>query len=139
MNFIKLKEDAIIPTRATKSSAGYDVYSNETITLKPKEIAIIPTGIGYEGLPKNFVGIQAIRSGSAWKRHVMLLNGIGVLDSDYPEEVGVMLWNRTDNVTVTIDKGERIAQIVFVKYEILKDEETPTQKRTSGFGSTGTK
>lgn len=139
MNFFKIREDAIIPTRATEDSAGYDVYANATITIPPKGIAIIPTGVGYENLPKNYVGIQAIRSGSAWKRSVMLLNGIGVLDSDYPEEIGVMLWNRTDNVTVTIDKGERIAQIVFVKYETLKGEEPPTTKRESGFGSTGTK
>lgn len=138
MNFIKLKEDAILPKRATRSSSGYDVYANETITIEPKGIAIIPTGVGYEGLPPNFVGIQALRSGSAWKRNVMLLNGIGVLDADYPEEIGVMLWNRSD-LTVTIDKHERIAQIVFVKYQILEDEEKPTAKRESGFGSTGTK
>jgi dUTP pyrophosphatase len=136
MNFYAIRENAILPKRATKNSAGYDLFSNETVTIKPNEVKLIKTGIAYENLPKDIVGLLALRSSVALKRGLMLANGTGILDADFTQEVMVMVRNMNPFLC-TIEEGEKIAQIVFTKYITLKEEEQPTKERISGFGSTG--
>lgn len=139
MKFIKLNEDAILPERATQYSAGYDFYANETITIPPNDVAILKTGVTFEGLPTDSFIQMALRSSVSVNRPLLMANGIGVIDADYAGyEIGAILYNRSNNIFVTIEKGERIAQGIIVKYG-KAEEKKVTTKRVGGTGSTGTR
>lgn len=139
MKFIKVHEDAKLPERATINSAGYDFYVNETVTIPPNEVRILKTGVSFEGLPADSFIQLALRSSVSFKRPVMMANGVGIIDSDYAgHEIGVILYNRSNNIFVTIEKGERIAQGIILKYG-KAEEKKVTAKRVGGTGSTGTK
>lgn len=140
MKFVKLYEDAQLPQRQTEKAAGYDFHAYETITIPPCGIVVVPTGITFEGMATNQYLDMRIRSGTPIKRKVMLANGAGVVDSDYEgKDIGVILFNPSMSLPVTIDKGERIAQGLLLKYDVIDDEKKPTRKRGGGFGSTGAK
>lgn len=133
--------------RATKESAGFDICANLSNTeigvdILPHETTMIPTGICTE-MPKGSVGLVFPRSGLATKRGLRLANCVAVIDSDYRGEWFVPLHNDS-NVTRTIEHGERIAQVIFLKLPKVKMKEIPVEKFNSntergigGFGSTG--
>lgn len=130
-----------LPDYKTKGSAGIDLYANidEPVMLKPLERALIPTGL-YLSIPEGYeVQIRA-RSGLALKHGIALANGIGTIDSDYRGEIGVILVNLS-NEKYIINKGDRIAQMVLVKYEKIEFEEVEclddTDRGEGGFGHTG--
>lgn len=132
-----------LPSYETFASAGMDLraYIPETITLKPFERVLIKTGLFIE-LP---VGIEAQvrpRSGLAAKNGVTVLNAPGTIDADYRGEIGVILINLSQE-PFTIESGDRIAQLVFAKYERVLFTETEnlseTERGSGGFGSTGIK
>ena len=108
------------------------------LNISPGDRMLIPTGFI---IPEGFsVRIHA-RSGTSLKQGLILANSEGVIDSDYVEEVMVMLHNISEN-TVTIKDGDRIAQAELVKNETYTIEQTPVRpipktNRTGGFGSTG--
>lgn len=140
----KIKDNARIPKRATNGSAGMDLYAciNESITLNPGQLALVPTGIAIE-LPDN--GCAAFlyaRSGLGVKHGICLSNGVGVIDSDYRGEVCVGLCNVSDKA-YTIEPDERIAQMVIAPVftpDIEEvDELSDTSRGEGGFGSTGKK
>jgi dUTP pyrophosphatase len=135
MKWIKLKDDAIIPTRATIGSAGYDLCSNETIRLMPNEVKLVSTGITWDDVPENWVGFLNLRSSIALKRGLIEANGTGIIDSTYRDEIKVMVKNML-SIPCVIDYHERIAQITLVEYKIVPTEKKVTKKRTGGFGST---
>jgi dUTP pyrophosphatase len=137
MKWIKLHEDAVEPTRATENSAGYDFYSNEDVRILPNEVKVVKTGISFEGLPANgFIQLQ-LRSSISIKRPFIMANGVGIIDADYAgNEIGIILWNRS-NIPAVVDKGEKFAQAILLKYNTIDGEEKPTAKRTGGLGSTG--
>ena len=138
MKWVKLRDDAIIPTRATEHSAGYDFYAAETVRIMPGEVKIVPTGITFEGMQADEFLQLSLRSGVSIKRPFLLANGVGIVDSDYAgNEIGIILFNRSQNVPAVVDKGERIAQGVILKYHTVAGEKKPTRKRTGGYGSTG--
>jgi len=130
-----------LPEYKTKGSAGMDLQANidSPITLKPMERALIPTGI-YLSIPEGYEAQVRARSGLAIKHGISLVNGIGTIDSDYRGEIGVILIN-FGNEGFTINPGDRIAQIVFSKYEKaeLVEVETldTTERGKGGFGHTG--
>lgn len=140
----KVRENAIIPTRATEGSAGMDLYAciNEPITLKKGDTAIIPTGIAIGLDNKNLCAFVYARSGLAIKHGIGLLNSVGVIDSDYRGEICVGIIKQTDT-EYTIEPNERIAQMVIQPVEIPQivevDELDDTVRGAGGFGSTGTK
>ena len=137
MEWLKLTEDAIEPTRATLLSAGYDVHANETVRFEAGEAKIVKTGISFKFLDPNHYLQLSLRSGFSLKRPFLMTNGYGLIDADYAgKEIGVLLWNRS-NMPATVDKGERIAQIVILPYFTADNEKKPTAKRTGGYGSTG--
>lgn len=138
MKWLKLRDDAIIPTRATEHSAGYDFYAAETVRIMPGEVKIVPTGITFEGMaPDEFLQLS-LRSSISIKRPFLLANGVGIVDSDYAgNEIGIILFNRSQNIPAVVDKGEKIAQGVILKYHTVAGEKKPTRKRTGGYGSTG--
>ena len=138
----KLREGAKIPRRATEGAAGMDLYAciDESITLAPQQLVIVPTGIAIE-LPDN--GCAAFlyaRSGLGVKHGICLANGVGVIDSDYRGEVCAGLCNVSDKPYV-IAPGERIAQMViapvFTPDVVEVSELSDTQRGSGGLGSTG--
>lgn len=137
----KLNENAVIPQRATKGSAGYDLSAciDCDIIIAPGEIKMIPTGIAA-ACAENAALMIYPRSGLASKHGIALANCVGVVDSDYRGEIKVPLINHgKENFTVT--HSMRIAQMVVTPVLLPEIEETETldetTRNTGGFGSTG--
>ena len=144
MDYMRLREDALKPTRGSEEAAGYDLYvpQNENgIGIPAHETKLIDTGIAIE-LPKGTFGAIFARSGLATKQGLNLANCVGVIDSDYRADVIVALHNNSDE-TQTVMKGTRIAQLIVIPYLPLDftivDELEETYRGEGGFGSTGLK
>ena len=139
----KLNERAVVPTYGSPCSAGADLYSaeEEDVTVPSGETRLIHTGIACE-IPDGYVGLIFARSGLASKRGLAPSNKVGVIDSDYRGELMVSLFNQSKEDR-TVERGERIAQLVIVPYLRADFEETgelsDTARGAGGFGSTGTK
>jgi dUTP pyrophosphatase len=137
------KSEHELPSYQTTASAGMDLRANneDPIMLKPLERAIIPTGI-YIELPVGYEAQIRPRSGLAGKKGISLVNSPGTIDADYRGEIGVILVNLS-NEPFTVEKGERIAQMVIAKHEqaewVLVDELGESERGAGGFGSTGVK
>jgi dUTP pyrophosphatase len=114
-------------------------FISESVTLKPLERKLIPTGLFIE-LPKGYEAQLRPRSGLAFKHGITLLNTPGTIDSDYRGEVQVLMVNLS-NDAFTIENGERIAQMVFAKHEQAQltevDMLATSVRGAGGFGSTG--
>lgn len=138
----KLRPDAIIPARATQGSAGADLYAciDSEITVNPGEKAVIPTGIAIALPDSNHAAFVFARSGLAIKHGIGLLNGVGVIDSDYRGEICVGVTNQLGE-PYTVAPGERIAQMVIMPVDlpdfVQVDSLDETQRGSGGFGSTG--
>jgi len=133
--------DLPLPGRATEHAAGYDVRSAEdTVTLQPGEIRLVGTGLVME-LPEGLECQVRPRSGLALKHGVTLPNSPGTIDPDYRGELRVIMQNLGPD-PVTLERGERIAQLVFARFEAPEiqevDEVSATDRGEGGFGSTGT-
>lgn len=133
-----------LPSYKTEGSCGMDLRANleEVKTLKPLERAMIPTGLFFE-IPKGIEGQIRARSGLSLKKGITLINGIGTIDSDYRGELGILVVNLSDE-EVTIEDGDRIAQMVFMAYEVAHwiqveslEELSETERGEGGFGHTG--
>jgi dUTP pyrophosphatase len=132
-----------LPAYETRSSAGMDVRADigEAIVLKSMDRALIPTGLFLE-IPHGYECQVRPRSGLAMKRGVSVLNTPGTIDADYRGEVGVILFNMSDE-EFTVENGERIAQLVFAPVLQVEWDESEslseTERGAGGFGSTGTR
>ena len=130
-----------LPEYATSQSAGLDLRANltESITLKPLERRLIPTGL-HIALPEGYEAQVRPRSGLAYKKGVTVLNAPGTIDADYRGDIGVILINMS-NEDFIVENGERIAQLVIAKYDqaewIQVKELSETNRGEGGFGSTG--
>jgi len=130
-----------LPEYETKGSAGVDLqaYIEEPIILKSMERKLVPTGLFIE-LPEGYEAQVRARSGLAIKHGISLVNGIGTIDSDYRGEIKVILIN-LGSENFTINSGDRIAQMIFIKHEQaefeLTEELQETERGTGGFGHTG--
>jgi dUTP pyrophosphatase len=134
----KLCFDAIIPTRGSDRSVGYDLYSVvDTIVPCQAGNALVATGLAIT-LPPGCYGRVAPRSGLAVKHCINV--GAGVIDPDYTGEVKVVLFNHGDK-DFEVKKGDRIAQLVLERCETPSIEEIniveDTERGSGGFGSTG--
>lgn len=130
--------DAVLPTRATKGSAGYDFTVIEDTFCPQYKVTYVPTGIKMQ-IDDGFELRLSIRSSSPKKYGVMLANGIGVIDSDYynnPDNEGhIMFAIWPFGGDVTFKKGDRIGQGVIERY-YLTDDDVAEGVRNGGFGST---
>lgn len=132
-----------LPKYQTELSAGMDLYANidESLTLKPLERKLIPTGLFLE-LPAGFEAQVRPRSGLAVKNGITVLNAPGTIDADYRGEIGVILINLSSENFI-INDGDRIAQMVIAKHENVTWQETAelieTSRGEGGFGSTSNK
>jgi dUTP pyrophosphatase len=132
--------DLPLPERATEGSAGYDLRSAEAdFLLAPGERRLVPTGLEME-MPPGVEGQVRPRSGLALRSGVTIPNSPGTIDPDYRGELRVILWN-LGGEAVAIRRGDRIAQIVFQRFEapeVMEGEDLSGSERgSSGFGSTG--
>lgn len=155
---INKNETELMPTRATKESAGYDLRAAQDVVIPPllfsrditirpftreairednkKVVVMVPTGVTFKGEIGDMLYIQP-RSGIATKDLLLIPNSPGLVDNDYyPNEIKVALINLSSNA-IEIKKGERIAQAVILNYQTVSDEKEVATERTSGFGSTG--
>lgn len=143
LNIRRVRDNADLPLPAYQSphSSGMDLRADvrETITLKPLERTLVPTGIAIE-VPPGFEAQVRARSGLALKNGVALVNAPGTIDADYRGEVGVILVNLGAEDFV-IRRGDRIAQMVItaVTHPILVEtvELAVSDRGSGGFGSTG--
>ncbi len=134
------KTEISLPERKTKGSAGYDISCAIDLIIKPKTIEFVPTGI-KAFMPLNEVLQVYPRSSLSFKKHLVKLNSVGIIDSDYynnPDnegEIMLILYNFGDD-EVMIKKGERVAQGIFTKYLTIDDDNNKIE-RLGGLGSTG--
>lgn len=141
IKYIKLKENAIEPTRGSAAAAGYDLYAaiEDSIVIPAHSTVKIGTGLAFALPEGTFTAIFA-RSGLATKQGLRPANCVGVCDSDYRGEYIVALHNDTDNEQ-TINPGDRIAQMVLMSYLPMTFQQTDslneTERGQNGFGSTG--
>lgn len=136
---LKILKNGAKLVKGTNNSAGYDVVASEDITLKPWQSSMVSTNLFIE-IEEGYEGQLRSRSSLSTKHRLILLNGIGTIDSDYRGEVKVPLLN-LGNEEYQINKGDRIAQLVFnklVDVEQLDVERLEESERgKGGFGSTG--
>lgn len=132
-----------LPQYKTPQSAGMDLRANikESVELQPMERRLIPSGIKIQ-LPIGYEAQVRPRSGLALKHGLTVLNSPGTIDSDYRNEIGVILVNLS-NVSFTIEPNDRIAQLVIAKHETVEwlEVETlnDTERGEGGFGHSGIK
>ena len=158
-----LHDDARLPMRATQGSAGYDVcaylngrnvdcsdgtrqWSVATIQASGEWRLELPAGVmalvplGFKArLPAGFEAQVRPRSGAAFKKGLAIPNAPGTVDADFPDEWRVIVRNTT-SAPLVIAHGERIAQVVLHRYEVLpfvRGTVGRTTERAGGFGSTG--
>lgn len=151
----KIHPLAKTPTKGSDGAAGYDLYSVERIVINPGERKLISIGLKMQ-IPKTYYGRIAPRSGLALKHGIDVM--AGVIDSDYRNIVGVILYNSAiigsrlfdpdnngllfaDNNAFNINPGDRIAQIIFERhydFEFEEGELSETKRGEGGFGHSGT-
>ena len=128
-----------LPCRKTKNSAGYDFISFLDITIAPGEIKKIPTGIKVCMNEDEYLAIY-VRSSMGFKYNVRLCNQVGIIDSDYYNNIDneghmwICLQNEGKE-EYNIKKGDTFAQGIFTKY-LLVDNDNANGERISGIGST---
>jgi len=134
----KLDPSAIIPTRANKTDAGYDLYALEDVEIPAINHKLIKTGIAM-AIPEGYVGLIWPRSGLAYKNGLDVF--AGVIDAGYRGDVGVILYNSRVTGHYQVKKGDRIAQILFQKVKsfdlVQVDNLDDTKRGEGGFGSSG--
>jgi dUTP pyrophosphatase len=135
MAFEKLHEDAIIPHYQTIGSAGLDLHSIEATMIGAGQRKLVGTGLRIN-LPKGTEGQIRPRSGLAAKFGITVLNSPGTIDEDYQGEIKIILYN-TSHSTFSIEKGDRIAQLVVAQVYKLPDLTLDNTREDKGFGSTG--
>lgn len=137
--FEKIRDDAIIPVRSTKGSAGYDFVLIEKLIINPGEIVGIKTYLKAYMQKDEYLSIH-IRSSVGIKKGLQLVNQTGIVDSDYYNNkdneghIRIFVRNNTNEI-VTMEAKERIAQGIFMKYLIVDDDDVDAI-REGGIGST---
>ena len=128
-----------LPAYARADDAGLDLLAAETVTLAPGARALVATGLAL-AIPPGFAGLVLPRSGLALRHGVTVLNAPGLIDAGYRGEVKVLLVNH-GGVSVTLERGDRIAQLIVQRVERVRLEPVPalapSARGAGGFGSTG--
>ena len=136
----RLRDDAVLPSRARSADAGLDLTACEGATIAPGERAAVGTGIAVES-PEGHAGLVVPRSGLALRHGLSLVNTPGVSDAGYRGEIRVVLINTDREHAFTVEPGMRIAQLLVVPAvaaEVVEvGELTATERGTGGFGSSG--
>ena len=139
----KCNPSARVPVKATDGAAAFDMHAcipAGKLILPPHTRRLIGTGLAVE-IPEGWYMQLSIRSGLALKHGLILMNGVGIIDADYRDEVGGIVYNSSDTA-YEFSHGERFVQAVLLPrphFELmLVDALTPANSnRTGGYGSTG--
>jgi len=155
LGFTTTDADVGAPQRATDKSFGYDLAAKERVTIDPGKTEIVKTGLElsddlpHRDFPIEFGGsgegiamLILPRSSLALKHGLIIVNSPGLIDADYTGEIGIILANMLSPTPVTIDKGSRIAQALFVSVIlpssfIVANGAGVARAERGGFGSTG--
>jgi dUTP pyrophosphatase len=134
----RLREDAVVPTRAYAGDAGLDLAACERVELGAGERATVGTGLAV-AIPEGYAGFVQPRSGLAAKHGITIVNTPGLVDSGYRGELKVILMNTDAREPFVVEAGMRIAQLVLLKVPgvdpIEVDELPDSERGVRGFGS----
>lgn len=128
-----------LPSYATAGSVGFDLIARETVTIEPGRIELVPGNVIVE-VPTGYMLAIASRSSTPKKKGLTPPHGFGVIDRDYcgpTDEIKIQVYNFSDQ-PVTVERGEKIAQGVFVRVDTFEWQEVDAIREESrgGFGST---
>jgi dUTP pyrophosphatase len=137
----RLDPELPLPRQQHTDDAGYDLHARERVELAPGGgRALVPTGLAV-AIPSGYAGFVLPRSGLALKHGITCLNTPGLIDPLYRGELKVLLVNTDSAESFTVERGDRIAQLVIQKVEQVDWHEVDaldvTERDTFGFGSTG--
>lgn len=124
--------------KAHPSDAGFDVRAADTVTLLPHSGAKVPLGFKTE-FDEGYEAQLRARSGLAARYGIGLVNGVGTIDAHYRGEWAVLLYNYSNEI-ICLQRGERVAQVVFnqlPQVDIEYGEVSTSDRGAGGFGSTG--
>src|SRR5437763_14094957 len=128
-----------LPTYATAGSVGFDLVCREDIEIAPRKLARIPGNVIVQ-TPPGYMLLLTMRSSTPRRKGLLIPHGVGVIDQDYcgeGDELIVQVYNFRDEA-VTVKRGERIAQAMFVPImHVTWHEVDDMGKGRGGFGSTG--
>ena len=134
----RLRDDAVVPTRAYSGDAGLDLAACERVELGPGERATVGTGLAV-AIPEGYAGFVQPRSGLALRHGITIVNTPGLVDSGYRGELKVILLNTDASEGFVVEAGMRIAQLVVLQVpevDPIEVEELPESERgVRGFGS----
>ena len=140
LRYARLSEAASPPVQAHPGDAGYDLFAAEPAVVEPGRRASIGTGLAV-AIPDGCAGLVLPRSGLAARHGITLPNAPGLIDSGYRGELRVLLLNTDPQTAFDVAVGDRIAQLVLVRFEAPALEEVgaldETARGAGGFGSTG--
>ena len=137
----RLDPELPLPRQQHTDDAGYDLHARERVELAPGGgRGLVPTGLAV-AIPPGYAGFVLPRSGLALNHGITCLNTPGLIDPLYRGELKVLLVNTDPETPFTVERGDRIAQLVIQQVEQVdwKEVETldVTERDTFGFGSTG--
>ena len=141
IQFARLDPEASEPTQGTKSAAGWDLRALEETTVTKGNSTKIRTGLAV-AIPDGWEGQIRSRS-SLGAKGMIMPNGIGTIDSDYRGELLVLATWIGEGESITLEKGERIAQLIISQVPVTKFSEvdyndlSDTERGSGGFGSSG--
>jgi dUTP diphosphatase len=136
----RLRDDAVLPSRAYEGDAGLDLTACERVEIAPGERAVVGTGVAV-AIPAGHAGLVLPRSGLAAKHGLTIVNAPGLVDAGYRGEVKVILLNTDRSEPFVVEAGMRIAQLVAVEVppvRLVEVSELPASERgAGGMGSSG--
>jgi dUTP pyrophosphatase len=136
----RLRDDAILPSRAYEGDAGLDLAACERLELGPGSRGIVGTGVAV-AIPEGWAGLVLPRSGLAAKHGVTIVNAPGLIDAGYRGEVKVILLNTDEREPFVVEPGMRIAQLVLVEAASVRllevDVLSASERGAGGLGSSG--
>ena len=141
VQFAKLDSEALVPTQGSAQAAGWDLYALEEVVVKRNISSMIRTGLAI-AIPEGWEGQIRCRS-SLGKKGLIMPNGIGTIDSDYRGELMVLATWIGEGEEFIVQKGERVAQLLFSPVPLVKFVErdynqlSSTPRGSGGFGSSG--
>ena len=138
----RLDKDLPLPQYETGGSVGFDLLCRESVTVAPQTVALIPANVIVE-TPPGYMLMVTLRSSTPRKRGLLIPHGVGVIDPDYcgeGDEIQIQVYNFTDQ-PVTVERGDKIAQGIFVRVDITEWSEVSEMgsETRGGFGSTDNK
>ena len=138
----RLDKDLPLPQYETGGSVGFDLLCRESVTVAPQTVTLIPANVIVE-TPPGYMLMVTLRSSTPRKRGLLIPHGVGVIDPDYcgeGDEIQIQIYNFTDQ-PVTIERGDKIAQAIFVRVDIAEWSEVSEMgsETRGGFGSTDNK